>query len=1171
MKKVIQKNLKYSLMAFMIVILMPFLCMPLTARADSGAHDPHVGTDIVGTRIHNKWRAVTGQADLFSLCTYGGEGFLTKDIVITECMEIGSGIEVDLCLNGHSIKQQGTVPEYQPAFKVHKGGQLRLYDESGNTGRITHGEDCKGAGVLVDGGIFRMCGGTITNNITQESGGGVYISDGYFEMNGGNITNNIAEGSGGGVYISNGDFEMKGGNISNNSSEYGGGGIYSSGTFVNIVDGTIKENYAPYYGGGLFVDYGNTVTISGGNVSDNKCDWHGGGIFISYVTDFTVSGGTISGNSAAIDGGGLYATECESVTISGGEIKRNTAQTGGGGFFSSENYNLVMTGGTISGNNGNLYIRHLNSGNNTFKIDGTVIKDTTVSVYPGITIAGSGIITEGSCEDTIYTSNIFRSIKYNPNKGTGKAFTQYYFSEEGTPLIENEFTRSGFEFINWNTKADGSGTSYEDGEAISQVSMELYAQWKPAKYSVKFNANGGTGSMSDQSIKYDVSTALSKNTFTKEDARFLGWNTEANGSGTAYADGESVKLNVLNTNKITLYAQWKPAKYTVTFDANGGSGEMTSQSIVYDTSVVLSENTFTKTGYEFAGWNTKANGSGTSYADKGSVKLDILNVNQITLYAQWKAVEVSYKVNHFKQKLDGTYNAKPDETDALKGLTDSTVKPAVKSFSGFTSPALQSKKINGDGSTVVNYYYKRKSYTLTWDFAGGSVEETSNGTYTNGSVIFGSAITTPEPSKKGYTFAGWNVTVPATMPAKNLTIKAKWQAATDTPYKVEHYKQKLDGTYNKKASETETFTGTTNEEVTPEVKTYKGFISPVTKTVKIKADGTRVVKYYYERNSYTLTWDFAGGTADGTYTTGSVKYGEAITAPVPERTGYTFNGWKTEVPEKMPAKNLTIKATWKANADTAYKVEHYRQKVDGTYPATANETETLTGKTNASITPEVKTYKGFTAPETQTVKISADGTLVVKYYYTRNSYKLTWDFAGGKASGNYTKGTVKYGAKITAPVPTRDGYEFTGWDKTVASKMPAEDVTYKAKWRKLSQKEQVTAFVERFYTIILGRPAEAAGLQDWTNRLLKKEATGAQVAAGFINSDEFQKKKMTDEEYVTRLYRAFFDREPDKGGYEGWLRELKNGKSRDYVLRGFIGSPEFNDLCRKYGINTGTY
>ncbi|MCR4647883.1 MAG: DUF4214 domain-containing protein [Lachnospiraceae bacterium] len=338
-------------------------------------------------------------------------------------------------------------------------------------------------------------------------------------------------------------------------------------------------------------------------------------------------------------------------------------------------------------------------------------------------------------------------------------------------------------------------------------------------------------------------------------------------------------------------------------------------------------------------------------------------------------------------------------------------------------------------------------------------------------------------------------------------------------------------------------------------------------------------------NKYTVIFDANGGS--GTMTEQSRKKNDKVALPANTfiKVGYTFNGWNTKADGSGTAykdkekanltpvntKKVTLYAQWKKAANVAYKVEHYRQKVDGSYPASANEIESLKGKVNASITPAVKTYKGFTAPAVQTATIKADGSLVVKYYYTRNSYKLTWDFAGGSAKGSYTKGNVKYGAKITTPVPVRDGYEFTGWDKTVPAKMPANDATFKAKWRKLSQEEQVRNFVSRFYTIILDRPAEAAGLADWTNRLISKTATGSDVAAGFINSDEFQKKKMTDEEYVTKLYLAFFDREPDKAGYDNWIKELKNGKSRDYVLRGFINSTEFNNLCKKYGINAGSY
>ncbi|MCR4647791.1 MAG: InlB B-repeat-containing protein [Lachnospiraceae bacterium] len=684
---------------------------------------------------------------------------------------------------------------------------------------------------------------------------------------------------------------------------------------------------------------------------------------------------------------------------------------------------------------------------------------------------------------------------------------------------------------------------------------------------------------------------------------------------------------------LTIKAYWRAGVVTVTFDVNGGKALTSSSKTLTAYSKYGELPTTSRTGYTFAGWYTAKSG-GTK------VTAESICEGDITLYARWSAnTNTKYTVEHYKQKLDGTYNKTASEKETLTGTTNASVTPAVKEYTGYTSPATQTVKIKADGTLVVKYYYTRNSYKLTWNLDGGS----TSGKYTKGSVIYATAITAPVPVKPGYTFAGWNKTVPAKMPAKNLkitalwtvnystvtfnvnggkalaestksvqentaygelpkasrtgytfsgwytaksggtkvtaesicegdiTLYARWKAKTNTKYTVEHYKQKLNGKYNATPSETESLTGTTNASITPALKIYKGYISPSAQTVKIKADGSLVVKYYYERQSYTLTWDFAGGSASGIYTSGSIKYASVITQPVPTRKGYVFKGWDIEVPEKMPAKDLTIKALWKYATDTPYKVEHYRQKVNGSYNATPNETESFKGKTNSSVTPEVKTYKGFTSPEVKTVKIKANGTLVVKYYYTRNSYNLTWNLAGGSAKGGYTEGKVVYGAAITAPVPTRDGYVFTGWDKTVAAKMPAGDVTYKAKWRKATKEDNVRDFVERFYVTILGRASDEAGLNSWTQALLSNEKTGADIAAGLFNSAEFKKKKMTDKEYINTLYVAIIQREADTAGYEYWLKEIKSGKSRDDILRGFINSAEFNNLCKQYGINAGSY
>ncbi len=215
------------------------------------------------------------------------------------------------------------------------------------------------------------------------------------------------------------------------------------------------------------------------------------------------------------------------------------------------------------------------------------------------------------------------------------------------------------------------------------------------------------------------------------------------------------------------------------------------------------------------------------------------------------------------------------------------------------------------------------------------------------------------------------------------------------------------------------------------------------------------VAYNYD---VTLTFDPKNGGA----TTNKVTLkGGSITAPsAPSKTGYTFQGWGTnKVAAGGTISNVQADATydaqWTANTNTPYTVKHYKQNLDGTYPSTATETENLTGTTDASVTPAVKNYTGFTAPTPQTVTIAADGSLVVTYNYTRNSHTLIWNADGGTITGDYTSGTVKYGATITAPANanvTKDGFNFMGWMVnndvvTPATTMPDNDLTYTAKWQ----------------------------------------------------------------------------------------------------------------------------
>ncbi len=117
---------------------------------------------------------------------------------------------------------------------------------------------------------------------------------------------------------------------------------------------------------------------------------------------------------------------------------------------------------------------------------------------------------------------------------------------------------------------------------------------------------------------------------------------------------------------------------------------------------------------------------------------------------------------------------------------------------------------------------------------------------------------------------------------------------------------------------------------------------------------------------------------------------------------------------------------------------------------------------------------------------------------------------------------------------------------------------------------QVEAFVERMYTVVLGREAEVGGLDYWTDMLMNGSVDGASVANGFIMSDEFFNRGLDNEGYVTVLYQTFFSREPDTSGMEYWTQLLGQRKSRKAVLAGFVNSEEFDTLCTSYGIIRGT-
>jgi len=282
---------------------------------------------------------------------------------------------------------------------------------------------------------------------------------------------------------------------------------------------------------------------------------------------------------------------------------------------------------------------------------------------------------------------------------------------------------------------------------------------------------------------------------------------------------------------------------TIVFETNGGSPvDMICKLAGANISALKPANP-TRTGYAFGGWYTNSDFTGMVYTIP-----DTMPNENLTLYAKWIPDKASCTVEHYQKGLDGMYVLAERQT--MSGVTNQDTDAQAISYEGFTPKAIQQKTILPDSSTVVQVYYERNSYTVTFNYGEEAGNRSVAIKYPMGAKIEWSSPTTP-----GYTFLGWDETVPEFMPTRDLTFTARWSARTDTIYTVEHYQENSNNSNSGYTLvEREILEGKTGSSVTPDVKTYEGFAVPATQSVVIKADGSAVVRYYYNRKSYTLTY-----------------------------------------------------------------------------------------------------------------------------------------------------------------------------------------------------------------------------------------------------------------------------------------------------------------------------
>ncbi|MGN0413427.1 MAG: InlB B-repeat-containing protein, partial [Lachnospiraceae bacterium] len=499
------------------------------------------------------------------------------------------------------------------------------------------------------------------------------------------------------------------------------------------------------------------------------------------------------------------------------------------------------------------------------------------------------------------------------------------------------FTYEYHKFLGWK---DGEGTLYKSGDRVvidNVTNHILTAQWEEIKYTVAFYDRDPSDpeavllSMKNDYHYHDNVTAPAAPSPYEDpgyDYGFRGWKAE---DGRVYQAGNLPRV----TGNAVYFADYSCTPKTFTIEYKGLENAVVKEN---RTTYTVETETFTlnnpvKAGYTFLGW------IGTGLGDAASKAVTIAkgSTGNRIYTATWSAnTDTPYTVKHHLQTLEDANKYVLKDTEHLTGKTDTQVTPKVKAYEGFTAPAAQTITITGDGKAEVNYYYDRKTYTVTALAGTGTTNVTGSNTY-----LYGASVTVDAEVLNGYTWSGWSGDLTSgdkqftfTMPAKNVTLTA--QATI---------------------------------------------------------------------NRYQLTIDPAGGTWDGKEPPSELvlNYQETKDIQPAERVGYTFNGWTLKGEDSsqvrkaqdgtitftMGYENATLTANWTANTDTRYVVNHFKQKLDGTYPEVADETENKTGVTGERITPEVKSYEGFTSPDVQTKTIAANGSTVVDYYYTRNTYTIT--------------------------------------------------------------------------------------------------------------------------------------------------------------------------------------
>ena len=612
-----------------------------------------------------------------------------------------------------------------------------------------------------------------------------------------------------------------------------------------------------------------------------------------------------------------------------------------------------------------------------------------VSVEPetreGFTVADNSVLSGVVAADSSLVLKVYYSRNQYKLSVDGVESDVYY----GAALnIAAPAAREGFTFTGWNVEVPAN---------MPASDLTLVSQWSEndADYTA-YNAAVAAAKAKQGEENYDKK-------YTAETRAALAEALANDVSGKKYSEQGVVDAATKAINDAV--AALEVMTYNAIFTVDGAQYEVVPTKVGEQ---IVAPKDPAKEGYVFKGWDKEVGKMG---------------VEDITFAAQFeKASGIAYTVEVYTMDVNGNYGAA--ETKTLYGTTDAEVTADTTAAEGFTfdesAANVVSGKVAADGSLVLKVYFARNQYKLTVDGAESD-------------VYYGAALDIATPAaRKGYTFTGWNVDVPATMPASDLTLVSQW-SENDADYTA--YNAAVAAAQAKKA-ETDydkTYTAESRaaldaalaEKVSGKKYSEQSVVDAAAKAINDAVASLEVM-------TYNATFYVDGAE----YRVVPTKVGEQIIAPKnPTKEGFVFTGWDKEV-GVMGTENVSFNAQFSAG-EVSYKVETYVMGLDGQYGAA--ETKTVPATTDATVSVDPEAREGFTVAADSVLSgtVAADGSLVLKVYYSRNQYKLTVDGA---------ESMVYYGAELNIAEPTKDHYTFAGWNVEVPATMPASDLTLVSQW-----------------------------------------------------------------------------------------------------------------------------